>query len=69
MITRILKIADPTIVPDPIFSFPPDQKIAKIAKILVNNSGALLPTAINVAPVTSDERLSLSEIFSSDLTK
>lgn len=69
IITRMLKIADPTMVPAQIFSFPPDQKIAKIAKILVNNSGAELHIAIKVAPTTSDDNLIFSEIFSNELTK
>ncbi len=69
IMTKILKIAEPTIVPEPIFSLLLAQKMVKIAKILVKSSGAELPTAINVAPVTSDESFNFSEIFSNAATK
>gem|GEM_PF-2442822 len=70
IITIILNIADQTIVQAPILSFQlADPKIAKTVNIDVNNSGALVHIAINVAPVISDESFNLLEIFSSDSTK
>jgi len=70
MIANILNIADPTIVPAHRLSFhhhPPN--IAKIANIEVNNSGALLPIAIKVAQVTSDDNFNLFDILSKASTK
>ena len=70
IITSMLKIADHTIVPAPRLSlFPAAPKIVKRANIEVNSSGALLPIAIKVAPVISEESFSFSDIFSSDATK
>jgi len=70
IIINTLKIADPTIVPahmlDSVFQEP---SIAKRAKIEVNSSGALLPTAIKVAHVTSFDNFNLSEICSKESTK
>jgi hypothetical protein len=70
MMTRILNIADHTIVPAQILSLllvAPNME--NRANIEVNNSGALLPIAINVAQVISEDNFSLLEIFSSDATK
>ncbi len=64
-ITRMLKIADPTIVPAPMFS---DPTLVR-AITAVKNSGALVPIAMNVAPATSSERFSFFEIISRLLTK
>jgi hypothetical protein len=65
-----LNTADQTIVPaqmlDSVFHVP---NIANNAKIDVNNSGALLHIAINVAHVTSLDIFNFSEIFSKDSTK
>jgi hypothetical protein len=70
IITNTLNTADPTIVPAQILdSVSPVLNIANNAKIEVNNSGALLHTAINVAHVTSLDIFSLFEICSKDLTK
>jgi hypothetical protein len=70
MITNTLNTADPTIVPAHILdSVLPVPNIANNAKIEVNNSGALLHIAINVAHVTSFDIFSLFEICSRDSTK
>jgi hypothetical protein len=62
---RILKIADQMIVPAPTLSPP----ITNNAIAAVKNSGALLQTAIRVAPATSSESLSFLLIISRDPTK
>lgn len=63
IIIRILNTADPTIVPTP-------TSLLKVTpRMEVNSSGAEDPAAMNVAPATSSDRLSFSEITSSDGTK
>ncbi len=70
IITRMLNIADHTIVPAPILSLPAiPPNIVNSANIEVKSSGALLPMAMNVAPVTSDDIWSFSDIFSNEITK
>ncbi|MBU1757782.1 hypothetical protein KKG31_01130 [Patescibacteria group bacterium] len=69
IITNTLKIADHTIVPAPRLLCPHSPKIINNAKILVNSSGALLPMAINVAQVISEDILSFAEIFSNAVAK
>lgn len=54
MMTRMLKIAEPTIVPAPISEWLPGRNTAKSE---VKSSGALEPTAIRVAPATSEGNL------------
>ena len=66
--TNILNIAEPTIVPDPSEDAPPSTQLAssigRRANIAVNNSGAELPTAMSVAPATSEFIPNLLAIFS-----
>jgi len=69
VITKTLKIAEPTIVPAPRFWCQPPLSTRNNAKILVNNSGALLPIAIKVAHVISEDILSLLVIFSNAAVK
>ena len=61
IITRTLKIAEPTIVPIPIAAWFPGFISAIIA---TNNSAELDPAAIKVAPAASEERRSLCEMRS-----
>ena len=57
--TRMLKTADPTIVPIPM-----SDLATKTPIIEVNNSGAEEPAAIKVAPATSSERFNFySKVF------
>jgi hypothetical protein len=62
----MLKIALPTMVPTPI-SDPALGLMSDMAEDA--SSGAEEPAAMNVAPATSSERRSTSQIFSSDATK
>ena len=64
-IAKILNNADPTIVPDPIDSAPPLASAA----IAVNNSGALDPIAMSVAPATFGDKCSLLLAISKLSTK
>ena len=66
MMIRMLKIAEPTIVPTPI-SLPASGLIKLMA--LAASSGALLPAAMNVAPATSSDNRSTSHMRSSAGTK
>jgi len=64
MITKMLNTAEPTMVPMPtLFS------LQKVSTTDVNSSGADEPAAMNVAPATSSERFSRSEMSSSEATK
>jgi len=51
IIIAMLKMAEPTIVPEPTSSFPGKKRVTK----LINNSGEDVPAAMNVAPATSSE--------------
>ena len=55
MTKRMLKTADPTMVP-----IPTELLAMKTPKREVNNSGAEPPAAMNVAPATSSDRASFS---------
>ena len=63
MMIRILNTADPTMVPTPtsVSNATPTTE--------VNSSGADDPAAMKVAPATSSERWSFSEMASSEGTK
>ena len=64
MTKRTLKTAEPTIVPTPC-----SPGAMKMVTSEVKSSGADEPAAMNVAPATSSESSSFSEIFSSDEQK
>ena len=65
-ITRMLKMADPMTVPTPVsfFALALSRDMSE-----EKSSGAEDPAAMKVAPATSSERFSRSEMTSSDATK
>ena len=66
MMTRILKRAEPTMVPAPMSAWLPGLRTAINE---VKSSGALEPTAMKVAPATSEGSLSFLAMMSRDSTK
>ena len=64
MMQQRLKTAEPTMVPMPTSFFTANTPMSD-----VNSSGADEPAAMKVAPATSGDRLSCSEISSSEATK